>query len=179
MLPKVRALVISMGRRVAIGTLWFGTVSCTTTMRNPTVGRRDTVHNDSSVREVLVGRGERTDGPVYGSFGQDALLRLSMLQQRIFRYEQNEGRLPASVEEIVPNVDPELNLRLDPWRHPVMFRVSGVGYELRSAGDDGVLQTDDDIAVWGARGRQQPCLVQGPQQTIIDHRSEPPVCPKT
>lgn len=75
---------------------------------------------------------------MYGSFSQDAVVRLYALQRGIFGFQSAHGCLPASLDDFVPVGAPsEVDLRYDPWNRKVFFRVAGDSYEFRSTGEDG------------------------------------------
>lgn len=65
----------------------------------------------------------------------------------------NRGRLPASLE-VLAKPDPRTDepflsrIPLDPWKRAYAFKQVGRRhFEIRSAGKDGTLQTDDDV-IW-------------------------------
>lgn len=113
--------------------------------------------------------------PIYGSFQQDAIIRLEALQGWLYRYQQRHGKLPATLDEFAPTRTRESDLRYDPWQHLVRFRVAGEGYEIRSAGEDGVFLNADDIILQGQRGRREACWL-GPAG-ILAYREPRSPCP--
>lgn len=64
---------------------------------------------------------------------------------------QSTGKYPADVREILalpivdPNVRPQEWWLIDGWNRPFRYVPQSNGYELRSAGADGVFQSDDDV----------------------------------
>ncbi len=66
---------------------------------------------------------------------------LRSLAQDIESKYLTEGEYPDSLQEVKGRV-PE-----DPWGHPIIYRKLDGGFELISAGPDGIEGTEDDIVV--------------------------------
>jgi hypothetical protein len=70
------------------------------------------------------------------------------------------GELPAELSADLPIA----NRPRDRWGRTVRFTPSGLRFELRSAGGDGIFGTGDDIVAAGQVGRNRPCeMVIGPR----------------
>jgi hypothetical protein len=68
------------------------------------------------------------------------------------------GRTSGSLPPALPPVlgGPEAS-GTDPWGRRVRYTPQGLGFELRSAGPDGVLENEDDVVAVGRVGRNLPC----------------------
>ncbi len=86
------------------------------------------------------------------------LTQLKMLKTNIDMYQIRIGGLPQTLEELRDGpsdaakkarwVDPIITeIPKDGWGNDLDYKVSGNGYELRSGGIDGQLNTEDDITV--------------------------------
>lgn len=81
--------------------------------------------------------------------------RMRVLAQWIERYQKSNGSLPKRIEEIVhpdpsdPNFQPPGKWWSDLWKRPFRYTASASSYELRSAGEDGVFGTGDDLTLTG------------------------------
>lgn len=84
---------------------------------------------------------------VYGLTEQSkeasAHLELSKLTDGIEWYQRHEGRLPGSLQELVPEYVREV--RPDPWGNAYVYSRTSETFEVRSAGPDHVSGTDDDV----------------------------------
>lgn len=156
---------------LAIPVIVVGACSTAGTKRLPTTHPQtvDTIPIPPTLHPVQPGE------PMYGSFQQDAIIRLEALQGWLYRYQQRYGKLPATLDDFAPTRAHESDLRYDPWQHLVRFRVAGEGYEIRSAGEDGVFSNADDIILQGQRGRREACLL-GPVG-ILTYPQRPSPCP--
>ena len=89
------------------------------------------------------------------TFGADtttwAEYRLRLVQHAVILYGNANGRLPESLDAPIPGSDPpawpEWPHRTDPWKREIRYEPTENGFELRSAGSDGVFNTSDDIYV--------------------------------
>ncbi|HEX2205844.1 MAG TPA: hypothetical protein VHG91_21195 [Longimicrobium sp.] len=80
-------------------------------------------------------------------------VRLDMLRNLVRAHVAERGALPASLEDFVPPPEAaERDLSHDAWGRAIAYARSGVEYELRSAGADGVARTADDLLVTRGRG---------------------------
>jgi hypothetical protein len=72
--------------------------------------------------------------------------RLTMLQERMGAYVREGHPFPQRVDEFAPPVAevPWLST-CDPWGHRVRLSRTDTQFDLRSAGPDGVFDTEDDI----------------------------------
>ena len=79
-----------------------------------------------------------------------AAYRLTMLQERLLGFVRQNQKRPERLFEFADSVAevPWLST-CDPWRHRVVYTPREDEYELRSAGPDGILKTDDDIVQTG------------------------------
>jgi len=86
------------------------------------------------------------------------LAQLKMLKSNIDMYQIRMNSLPQTLEALRDGpsdsakkakwVAPIINeIPKDAWGNELEYTVSGNGYEIRSGGIDGQLQTDDDIVV--------------------------------
>ena len=99
----------------------------------------------------LSGRIEDTLEPQHGGPEARTEFRLAFLQVRLDRYIRGAGAPPQSMElvlEGMPDKGKE-DLRVDGWGRPVAYVASAGTYELRSAGEDGVFGTGDDLVYTG------------------------------
>lgn len=80
--------------------------------------------------------------------------RLRRLSAAIDEYGATEGRLPERLEDVVPTAitDTAASLGVDGWGRRIQYAVTTEGYELRSRGPDGELDTGDDIIARGPGG---------------------------
>ena len=78
--------------------------------------------------------------------------RLAILRDLIYRHSRVTGMLPDRLEPIVQPYKQEGATLLDAWNRPVVYTRRDKEYELRSAGKDGVLNSDDDIVQSGFSG---------------------------
>jgi hypothetical protein len=98
---------------------------------------------DSGVAQIpLIGRSETE------RFGADstrrAEFRIINLQQSFLSFVDENGRLPESIDEVLPIVPPgiqsEESYRFDPWGREHRYELFNGGFELRSAGSDGIFE---------------------------------------
>lgn len=87
--------------------------------------------------------------------------QMQMIKQGIERYRITIGGVPESLDVLVNGPsDPKKKSK---WRNPIMeeipmdawdndfvYKPSGASYELRSVGEDGQTNTDDDVVLEGA-----------------------------
>ena len=66
------------------------------------------------------------------------------MRSAINRFEILNGRYPASLSELLASGEVQPESLTDAWDHHLAYRVTPTGYDLRSAGQDGVLGTADD-----------------------------------
>lgn len=102
---------------------------------------------------------------------------LYTLARQVGTYGGAGGELPptlAPVLEKYPEVGVWERYRngADVWGRPVRYSPHRRGFELRSAGPDGVFDTRDDIVVDGRAGRDRPCTTRDE----YDVREVPPPC---
>jgi hypothetical protein len=73
-------------------------------------------------------------------------VRLSVMRTHVREFRSRNGRLPDRIEQFRPAPGTEwVDLREDAWGHEIVYRVCKEGYELRSRGIDGRLDTADDL----------------------------------
>jgi hypothetical protein len=75
--------------------------------------------------------------------------RLAAFKMAITMFRIDKGHYPWSLGELAPYLDASL---IDPFGNPYVYVTTGpplcpTGYELRSAGRDGELGTEDDVFV--------------------------------
>lgn len=85
--------------------------------------------------------------------------QLNALKNQIQMYKINNKEWPENLEQLRDGPsDPAKKARFRPlineipadaWGKPLSFKMEGNGFELRSAGSDGQMNTDDDIVVKG------------------------------
>jgi type II secretion system (T2SS) protein G len=91
----------------------------------------------------------------------DAFLRtipvhaITLMNYRIAEFSCLKGHVPASIEELRALRTADLRdttmdwlgerVWQDAWRHPMIYRRHGLGYEVRSAGRDGIVGSADDL----------------------------------
>lgn len=75
--------------------------------------------------------------------------RLQVVKLAIEQFVQNRGRQPASLEELSSGAKTfrQEPRREDGWGRPISYRSLVNGYQLMSAGKDGVPNTADDIVL--------------------------------
>ena len=64
-------------------------------------------------------------------------------------FHRDTGRLPGSLIEGLPRGGLSHPGVSDPWGHPVRYLQTRGTFELRSAGPDGLMDTDDDYVMEG------------------------------
>jgi hypothetical protein len=75
-------------------------------------------------------------------------VRLSQLRIYLREFRSRNGRLPDRIEQFRPAPGTEwIEVREDAWGHEIVYRVCEEGYELRSRGIDGRLDTADDLVL--------------------------------
>jgi general secretion pathway protein G len=108
----------------------------------------------------LVGQsliGAASDAKVDASKAQ-----MQMIKKAIERYQITIGGVPESLEVLVTGpTDPKKKAKfrnpymdeipMDAWDNEFVYTTKGNTYELRSAGDDGQTNTDDDVVVDGGK----------------------------
>jgi hypothetical protein len=77
--------------------------------------------------------------------------QITSLVETVKTFRMEQSRWPASLEELcvapMPEEEPWLDrLPKDPWNSPYDYRIVGDEPVVRSAGPDGVLDTEDDIS---------------------------------
>ena len=78
-------------------------------------------------------------------------LRLGGLRIMLREFRADHGRLPEKIEDFRPAAGTQwIDYELDAWGEPIVYRVCPNGYELRSAGIDRRLDTEDDLIPDGA-----------------------------
>ena len=76
--------------------------------------------------------------------------RLGRLEAVIQRFASDKGRLPANLDEVVPNASQTpSSLHLDAWQRHIRYTVAAPNFELRSSGVDAVFDTSDDVVIRG------------------------------
>lgn len=93
--------------------------------------------------------------PLYGDSLVDVSSRLLGSLQIIDSVGRAQGTLPDRLEEALPT-----RWLRDIFGNPLEYSVAGLHFTLRSAGRDGMIRTEDDIAVTGRVGRSIPCELQ-------------------
>lgn len=91
----------------------------------------------------------------FASAGDDArkattLTSINAISQACEVYRMKTGRLPRSIEDLTTGInDDEPLLKAgalnDAWGIPFEYKAEGKKYTIRSAGMDGVMNTEDDL----------------------------------
>lgn len=91
----------------------------------------------------------------FGSAGDDArrattLTSINAISQACDVYRMKVGRLPRNIEDLTTGINDEEPLLKagslnDAWGVPFEYKTEGKRYTIRSAGSDGVMNTDDDL----------------------------------
>jgi hypothetical protein len=103
---------------------------------------------------------------------------LYTLARYVGEHSARTGELPPALDPIVA-VRPEVWVweryatGTDVWGRTVRYTPGGGGFQLRSAGPDGVFDTADDLVAQGLLGRDRPCTVRN---EFRETRHAPP-CP--
>jgi len=86
------------------------------------------------------------------------LFRMRTLNANIERFSAESGRLPMTLDEVVPLSNPpgEYSFRHDAWGRLIAYSVSGATFELRSPGPDGISHTPDDLTILGTLAGSAP-----------------------
>lgn len=76
--------------------------------------------------------------------------QMAYLEFAIRNYRNGRGRLPATLEVLTvvtpPDTEPWLSaIPKDPWGQAYEYRIDGDRFTLRSSGEDGQPDTDDDV----------------------------------
>jgi hypothetical protein len=93
-----------------------------------------------------------TDETIWPDPGERTWVRLGSLQHLIARFEEENGRVPARLEEVLPRGEAPSYMYLDAWGSPIRYTATGTEYELHAAGPDGSYGTADDLRA----GRDTP-----------------------
>jgi len=67
------------------------------------------------------------------------------ITQALSSYVNNHGDYPDRLEDLLPNYIHFENQLRDPWGKPVRYEKGNGSVTLRSAGNDGEFNTDDDL----------------------------------
>jgi hypothetical protein len=133
--------------RSVILLMWLGCVACV-----PTAGRATPPepHSPAVATDTvpLRGRGPITDTEMtlFPEPEERTWLRLGGLRIILRELRADHGRLPEKIEDFRPAAGTEwIDYELDAWGEPIVYRVCPSGYELRSAGIDRRLDTEDDL----------------------------------
>ena len=100
---------------------------------------------------VASGHSPPAQDGVYDTFrdpGAEQRLLLAQLRKRVERYRAAYGRWPVDLAAAVSDTAPGPAARylvVDMWGGTVSYRLRGAGFELRSAGPDRVMESEDDI----------------------------------
>ncbi|HSR66840.1 MAG TPA: type II secretion system protein GspG [Acidobacteriota bacterium] len=75
---------------------------------------------------------------------------LNLIAQGLQRYRQEHSRHPQAVDfrALIDLLTPKYMaqvIRFDPWSRPYRYQVKGGGFDLRSAGPDGIFDSGDDL----------------------------------
>ncbi len=90
-------------------------------------------------------------GPNEASLKTATQTMLSQVDIAITVYQAKTGRLPNSLEALTVAFSDGSPALLTPasvtdaWAHPLEYKKTGSKYTLRSAGPDGVMNTEDDL----------------------------------
>lgn len=123
------------------------------TNSHPERGQRDTFATDSVVasgssRDSMFADGRREINPTPLEVTQR---HMRIVARAIEKSYQINGKYPANVREILSLAIPDPNIRpqewwlIDGWNRPLRYVQQPAGYELRSAGEDGIFHSDDDL----------------------------------
>ena len=76
-----------------------------------------------------------------------ARIRLTFAQQHLERRRSENRKMPKSLAEVFVGLseDRRAYLGFDPWNRAIRLSLVSSGYQLRSAGPDGVFDSSDDI----------------------------------
>jgi hypothetical protein len=102
---------------------------------------------------------------LFGGLNNATAVRLGNLQAFVFRFAQCHGHLPDELEPVVQGSSTAQLFFQDMWHRTVRYSRAGKSYELRSAGEDGIFHTDDDVWVSSVIGRDRPCIMHTPERT--------------
>lgn len=74
---------------------------------------------------------------------------LASIANEITIFRQHHKRLPENIEELIARNPLRNTWKEDYWGHPIMYTISSnsTSAQLRSAGEDGLLNTEDDLVV--------------------------------
>lgn len=73
------------------------------------------------------------------------ILELRRLKDTVEKYQRQNKKLPASLEDLVPRyID---RIVPDPWGNAYLYTRSSETFEVRSAGPDKVPGTEDDVTI--------------------------------
>ena len=110
--------------------------------------------------------------------GQDTILWLGSRLVRIARAIDGIGRdygaLPNTLEPVPSLSRLESQEIGDAWGRPIRYRKSGAEFEVRSAGPDGVFDSDDDLSVAGELGANLPCEFRNGPELVVCEIPPPP-----
>lgn len=88
---------------------------------------------------------------VFRDPSDQARIRLTFARQHLERRRSENRKMPESLEEVFVGMskDRRAYLELDPWNRAIRLSLDSSGYQLRSAGPDGVFNSSDDVVVAG------------------------------
>ena len=81
--------------------------------------------------------------------------RIGVLRVLIYRHVRSHNLLPERLEPLVEPLKGEGVTLMDAWGRRMAYSRTEAGYEIRSAGKDGLMKSDDDIVGTGD-GRNMP-----------------------
>jgi hypothetical protein len=107
---------------------------------------------------------------------QDSIRTTASLLYGIARHigqmSNASDRLPATLEPIIKarpttRVWESYPTGFDVWNRALRYAPDFPGFQLRSAGPDGVFGTPDDIVAFGEHGRESPCTIISELQVLV------------
>ncbi len=86
---------------------------------------------------------------VYGKLSQekDTTKKMTRMKESLEKYKSHHNQYPAGLAELIGNDPLKKEWYQDSWGNEIVYKATkdGQGYELRSSGPDGKLQTEDDL----------------------------------
>jgi hypothetical protein len=83
------------------------------------------------------------------------------LVRRLDEFGRTTGKLPATLAPVLEAP----RTGTDPWGRSIRYTPDSLTFELRSAGADGVLESNDDVVALGRVGRNLPCETRDEYRT--------------
>lgn len=105
----------------------------------------------------------------------EAAVELQIIERMVERYQDEQGALPATLDDMFNRFNPSEGLRKDPWGHAYLFEpaTDGASFRVFSAGPDGIPGNADDIDTRHSAGGTQPAFPAAPAEEETSETPQP------